>query len=95
MSECLKVSVCNVKIGKCIFTTCERVFFFFLFPLTHCELIVFLFSSFHPTAKTNIKKRQKNPVTRLLSFIFVLFTFLLETIMFVMVTSNGKLHIVF
>ena len=36
-----------------------------------------------------------SPVTRLLSFIFVLFTFLLETIMFVMVTSDGKLHTVF
>lgn len=80
----MKVTVCNVKVGKCIFTTCERVFFS---THSHCDFVFF----FHQTAKTN----KKNPVTRLLSFIFVLFTFLLETIMFVMVTSNGKLHTVF
>ena len=45
--------------------------------------------------KQTKKDKKKSPVTRLLSFIFVLFTFLLETIMFVMVTSNGKLHTVF
>lgn len=87
MSECLKVTVCNVKIGKCIFTTCERVFFS---THSHCELLFFFLS---PDCKN--KQKKKNPVTRLLSFIFVLFTFLLETIMFVMVTSNGKLHTVF
>lgn len=63
----------------------------FSFPLTLIVNCFFFF--FHQTAKTN--KKKKNPVTRLLSFIFVLFTFLLETIMFVMVTSNGKLHTVF
>lgn len=59
---------------------------------SHCELIFFL----SPDCKNKQKEKQKkSPVTRLLSFIFVLFTFLLETIMFVMVTSDGKLHTVF
>lgn len=91
MNDCLNVTVCTVKIGKCIFATCEH---FFYFPLTHCDLIFFFF--LHQTAKTNKqKKTPKKSVTRLLSFIFVLFTFLLDTIMFVMVTSNGKLNTVF
>lgn len=72
--------------GKCVFTTCERVFFF----STHSRCDFFFF----PLSQ-DCKNHQKNHVTRLLSFIFVLFTFLLETIMFVMVTSNGKLHTVF
>lgn len=67
--------------------------FFSLTLIVNC-----FFFSFTRLQKQNFKKRQKKPhppVTRLLSFIFVLFTFLLETIMFVMVTSDGKLHTVF
>lgn len=65
----------------------QHVNMFFFSTHSHCEFFLF----FHQTAKT--KRKNKNdkkisPVTRLLSFIFVLFTFLLETIMFVMVTST-------
>lgn len=56
MNECLEVTVCNVKIGKCIFTTCEH--FFFLSTHSHCELIFVLFFCFffHQTAKTKQNK---------------------------------------
>lgn len=46
----------DVKIGKCIFTTCEL---FFFSTHSHCELILFFFS---PDCKNKISKMtKKNP----------------------------------
>lgn len=81
-----------LKLGN-VFLQHVNVFFFF-----HSLSLWIDFFFLSPDCKNKNKKnknKKKNPVTRLLSFIFVLFTFLLETIMFVMVTSNGKLHTVF
>lgn len=72
MNECLKVTVCNVEIGKCIFTTCEHFFFPPPPPIT---LVVNYFISFSFTRLQKQKTPEKKSVTSLLSFIFCFFVY--------------------